>query len=626
MQSSVFTAITFSPVTEFIEKTRKLRDLYGSSFILSYLADSVCRAARKQLGDDAVISPALLNITMGTPDQIVIQGDFPEKDARKAFGKAWAAIMDACHEWVVDSCDDWISRQRQEWGSKHEWHNQPTGALPWDRSWDAWRLHAWEFFWVQRQTIPQALDALAEEEGQYRNWVGINWLGESSTLSGADAIAWPGLDRDIPPKQRRLSDETTHIRDFFKELNQKIGEAILEDDLSTYRGDPASRLKALAKRYDIEARGREEAGNPDHAELRQELAKNLGEAIITNREQLSIPELTKRLFTLYKVAERVPESEAIQQELPDSFRDVNLWKTDQPMGWFRGDGDRAGDHIRRITQGPDAVENLHKFSYQMRSWGQGLKQSFDQHLGRIVFAGGDDFLGVFYPAKTPQAAIRWLCQFKAECWHRGQDHQPDHKPITPSVGFVWASPQVPQRDILQHCELAEQTAKGSGRDRVCFRVLFSSGTYLEWTCPWWLLPKMVRGYRDRNWREHHRSAQRPQNWTHIYNDVAALKARHGFQGDHQVALAFFNLYFADPDSGEPLLPTEADQLFAADSPLWAQPGDPEPFTGILSEALRGATEEEQQEAFSAWVISLAEVGFHLFNGTTLAQPDHLSAA
>jgi CRISPR-associated protein Cmr2 len=603
MQKLVFTAITFSPVTEFIEKTRKLRDLYGSSFILSYLADSVCREATRQLGQDAVVSPALLNITMGTPDQIIIRGDFSEEDARASFLKAWSSILDTCRQWICDNCKDWINLSYEQWINRGEWHRNEAYTLPWDRSWQAWQTHAWETFWVQAESIPQVLNALTQKEERYRNWVGVNWLGESSTLSGADAIAWPGLDRNIPPKQRRISDDDIQIREFFQTLNQKIGEAILEDDLSNYRHDLESRLQELVKHYGITVEQRQPNQSEDEY-IRQELARSLGEAIITNREQLNIPELTKRLFTLRAVAKRIPNSKTLLEELPNSFREVNLWKTDQPMGWFRGDGDQASRYICTITRGTDVVRQLHDFSQQMRQWGKFLKQSFDQRLGRVIIAGGDDFLGVFYPTERSASAIDWLCSFKENVWHRGEGGRSDRKPITPSVGFVWASSQVPQRDILQHCELAERAAKDGGRDRVCLRVLFSSGTYLEWTCPWWLLPKVVKGYRDRNSQ---------QDWTAFSKDVASLKARHAFRGNHQVALALFNLFFTDLETGVSLLPADSEVLFDANSPLFTQPGTPETLTGIFSEDIRAASLLQQQEAFNEWVIALAEVGFQLFN-------------
>ena len=56
-----YTAITFAPVQGYIEKSRKLRDLYGSSFILSYLARELCEEAKRYLGDaEAIVSPAII--------------------------------------------------------------------------------------------------------------------------------------------------------------------------------------------------------------------------------------------------------------------------------------------------------------------------------------------------------------------------------------------------------------------------------------------------------------------------------------------------------------------------------------------------------------------------------------
>ena len=40
---TIYTAISFAPVQGFIEKSRKLRDLYGASLILSYLSQSLIK-------------------------------------------------------------------------------------------------------------------------------------------------------------------------------------------------------------------------------------------------------------------------------------------------------------------------------------------------------------------------------------------------------------------------------------------------------------------------------------------------------------------------------------------------------------------------------------------------------
>ncbi|TFI52645.1 hypothetical protein BLD44_020520 [Mastigocladus laminosus UU774] len=57
MTNQVYTAITFAPVQGFIEKSRKLRDLYGSSYLLSFLAWAICYVA--ECNDCKVVSPAL---------------------------------------------------------------------------------------------------------------------------------------------------------------------------------------------------------------------------------------------------------------------------------------------------------------------------------------------------------------------------------------------------------------------------------------------------------------------------------------------------------------------------------------------------------------------------------------
>ncbi len=604
MSNLVFTTITFSPVTEFIEKTRKLRDLYGSSFILSYLAEAVCRAAKDHLGDNAVVSPASLNITMGTPDQIVIQGDFPEEAVKAAFLNAWGTILDACRNWVCDNCHDWIKTAHQQWVADGEW--TANRELPWDRDWQQWKNYAWEIFWAQGASIPDALKTLTQKEAQQeRNWVGVNWVGESSSLSGADGIGWPGLGRRISPKQQtrqKRKKTKEQVCSFFYELNLKIGEAILKDDLRAFGQNPSARLQKLATRYELDA-------TQSEADLRRELAVKLGEAIVTNREQLSILELTKRLFTLETVAKTVPHSEQLQKELPDSFKEVNIWKTDRPMGWFRGDGDRAGDYLSQITQGPNATTQLLGFSTQMRQWGKSFKDDFEQAgLGRVIFAGGDDFLGVFYPDAKPTTAMDWLGNFKQRVWDKRHDGQSAPMPITASIGFVWASHQVPQRDVLQHCELVERIAKDGGRDRLAMRVLFSGGNYLDWVCPWDLLAKgLLEDYRDRSGK-----TGQGASWTHFYNDVAALESRHAFDGNQiDVAIALFNLYF----------PNFAAEIQTADR-WWNQDENlgQRAFSGILGDRKNYETGSaldmaKVHRALNNWIRNLAKVGFHLCSDT-----------
>ena len=157
------------------------------------------------------------------------------------------------------------------------------------------------------------------------------------------------------------------------------------------------------------------------------------------------------------------------------------------------------------------------------------------------------------------------------------------------MGFVWAGGGIPQRDVLQHCREAEKSAKNKGRDRLALRVLFNGGNCIEWVCPWWFLKDVLKGYSDRS---------NGQNWTHIYNDVAALKSRHAFEGKQsEVALALFEVYFGK-DNRDTLCKHR-----------WNSGAR----TGIL--ANQPKNDEEDTKALNDWIINLAKVGFHLCSST-----------
>ncbi|MFE4108586.1 type III-B CRISPR-associated protein Cas10/Cmr2 [Almyronema epifaneia] len=174
MTASVYTAITFAPVQGFIEKSRKLRDLYGSSFILSYLSERVCNAARHHLKpqiaiedlhwpEDPIVSPALISVTQGVPNQILIRGEFPRQQAAQAFKQAWRDIVLTCQNWIQAKIPKQANGKCWEYGY-------------WHRSWQAWIDHTWEFFWAIGigETGDAAKEALNESKFA-RAWTGVNW-------------------------------------------------------------------------------------------------------------------------------------------------------------------------------------------------------------------------------------------------------------------------------------------------------------------------------------------------------------------------------------------------------------------------------------------------------------------
>jgi CRISPR-associated protein Cmr2 len=600
-EQTIYTAITFAPVQGFIENSRKLRDLYGSSYILSYLARAVCEAVPPEL---SLISPAITNITQGTPNQILIKGDLRQQTAQDTFNKAWKIILKECQAWIEET----VTHQWQ-WNSAISTYDQTT--TPWDYSWDReWKLcanNAWEFFWAQGSTAHEARDNLFQKK-RSRNWIAINWTGESSTLSGADALALPSAGT-YHPKQGSLKDQEAESKAFFAQLSAAIGKAFIDNIREQLRTD---KLNAIARYgpgfiHFVERTSNNEA-------QQKELYQTYGAAILDPTEQLSIPELVKRLITLEAIAQNL---DIPLNEVPETYRDLNRLPQKQKdptkrrwTGWFLGDGDRASEYLSTC---PDS--KITEFSEEMLKWGETLKSNFNKNLGRIIYAGGDDFLGVFYrkandatetvefinPVLQPYECLEWFYGFRSDgnppdLW--------DQKKITVSVGFVWAAPNVPQRDVLQHCREAEKVAKNSGRDRIAIRILFNGGNTLEWTCPWWFL-RVFQDYRDRNYDEQHNPKKGAEaNWNHIFQDIATLEARHAFEGNTEVAIALFELYFCK-DKANPL--RDPNQH-------WNHDGQ----AGILGDGDRFPTPQSKQKALNDWVINLAKVGFHLHREQTEA--------
>jgi CRISPR-associated protein Cmr2 len=514
-----YTCITFAPVQGFIEKSRKLRDLNGSSLILSFLATTICE---KYPG--RVITPALIDITRGVPNQIVIRGKVEKKEVSELFIAAWSAIVTICQKHIEDLL--------------------PNENYDWNREWNNCKSHSWEIFHAVGSDFDTAKLALSNKK-MSRNWVGVNWKGESSSLSGADAIAWPNMcsfnPKDAMPR--------AEIESFFKKLSKCLPPTILDE-----------------------------------------------------RERLSIAELIKRLLTVDKVWNNLRDNYPQLPKIEDlkSFTDVDRWKEDDIEEsywtcWFMGDGDSMGKYLTGLRNTPDKDpdEAIQEFSRSMMEWGANLQGCLPGSAtptktinGRIVYAGGDDFLGILYSnAKDYKLQLNHCFD---EFWYKFPDMWARHGQtnLTVSVGLVWAAPQIPQRNVLQHCRLAEQSAKSSGRDRLAIRILFNNGNHLEWCCPWWCLEIILTACK---------------NWNGFYQDVATLTSRHSMSGSSSdIAIAIFKLHFGD---------AVWDQLTSS---LWNNLDNSPPSTGILGQKPEPSDPQVEIDRINDWVISLSKVGFHIF--------------
>lgn len=614
--TTIYTAISFAPVQGFIEKSRKLRDLFGASLILSYLSQKIVEKA-EALGKDRVISPGLIDHQEGMPNRILVKGELTREIVENTLLGEWQRILRICRKWVEDNIGI----------PKNEYH--------WSGEWERWGKYTWEIFMGWGKPDPQepkknliliqaAMDDL-ETRKLKRDWTAVNWTGESSSLSGTDAIAWPRLGQDLDPNTLLNKEEKRHLSIGEQQQLTETRKKQFKDEQELFyrrlswvldapeQRKPKSDDMVPARKLSLEELRAYEKDNPE----------GIGRYIAVN-ERLSIPELVKRLITYDEIDEKEPENQKLKiaklkkrkddPEFKDIYREAGYW-----TGWFMGDGDRVGDKLKQLAEAN--VGNLQKqekellqFSELMRGWGRDFedrKDLFPGGKGRVIYAGGDDFMGVLYSEETqtkekPEKlkaieAWDWLLNLPKQ-WEKLQNDLAnelsfsDENRFTYSVGFVWAGHSVPQRDVLQHCREAEKRSKSLGRDRVTIRVLFNSGQYVQWTCPWDYLDILTK-YSDRNGintqREIEKDSPKRANWAHIYNDWATLKARHAIQltetdkqnGDSYLALQILNLYF--DNAGEKIKKNPPDKRW------------------------KYVAGDNSELAIVKWIDSLIQVGWHL---------------
>jgi CRISPR-associated protein Cmr2 len=134
-----YTAVTFAPVQGFIEKSRKLRDLYGASLILSYLSQQLVLYVENTEGL-TLISPAIPNLQKGMPNRILIKGDVSKDKVEEILLSGWKDILKVCRTWIENKLPE------------YQYH--------WNREWTLWGVHTWEIFQGSGHSIQAAMDDL----------------------------------------------------------------------------------------------------------------------------------------------------------------------------------------------------------------------------------------------------------------------------------------------------------------------------------------------------------------------------------------------------------------------------------------------------------------------------------
>lgn len=460
-----YSAVTFAPVQSFIRASRKLRDLYGSSLLLSHLARAIADDAT-QCGH-TVISPASVISSRGVPNVLVIRGDYHKAQARDALHGCWKGVLSACRAWLEQQL--------------------PAETFDWQSSWSACANHSWELFYGQGYTIERAREVLAVHK-QQRDWNVPNWTGESSTLSSAEAVVWPQMGAVRDPRELPAGFTTEQAKRFLVQLRDHpwLGEAFagLNEEIS---------LSELVKRL-------------------------VTYSVVASKAFATPQDPEPNLATL--LPKQFSSTSTRTSDGGDSQAVVWFMADGDGIGDHLMAMKNTLSTANLTDSKTDAEEiALSQFSHSMRSWAASLYSLIPEQLpnkATLVYAGGDDVFGALHETSAsrndlfPDDLWTFLRQFPAIWAQCGQEN------LTVSMGLVWADAKVPQREALQHARDAEASAKARGKNRFALRLLYANGNHLEWTCPWPWLDPILSHYTDREGRK---------KWRHLAEDLQWLKSR-----------------------------------------------------------------------------------------------------
>jgi len=128
------------------------------------------------------------------------------------------------------------------------------------------------------------------------------------------------------------------------------------------------------------------------------------------------------------------------------------------------DGDRMGEHYSACGSAEAQATLSEKLKLFVREAEEYVKH---KTRGRLIYAGGEDFLG-FFPLKDAFAALLWLRKKFVEMFCTEK--------ITFSAGLVFAHCKAPLGTALQCCREMERLAKDKGRNALAVAAIKHSGS------------------------------------------------------------------------------------------------------------------------------------------------------
>lgn len=528
--------VTLGPIQDFIAASRRTRDLWFGSWLLSELSKATAQAIARECGLESLVFPGVIDpgeLGPGTDtsvaNKIVVRvpdgrqpADVAER-GRRGMQARLADLRNQAFEKILDSAgfflretaeahvDDlieynWVSAPEQDANDYARARRRAEELLAARKNTRLWGKVTWgaevpkSSIDGERESVlhEDLFEKVGQEGGptaeQVRKRYGVR---PTERLCGVGLLKRHGVRKHQRYAHRFLS--TGHLA-AWPIYDRKIEESRREELDAAWR----RYLETLERNgVDLEEQEIVQGGGWKHSLFK----KYDGSLLFENR--------------LAELFEEIPEigrrQEALRQSRDDLSNFLEKVGVKTPLPYFAilvADGDRMGEAIKRqdtFAEHKDLSKALDEFAGQVRTTVE------NQHGGELVYSGGDDVLA-FVPLHKAVACARRL----AEEFHENlKRFKVDETGATPtlSAGIGICHFMDPLRSSLKVAQEAEKEAKKK-RDSLAVIVDKRSGPRVMVAGRWGTLDQRLIDYVGL-----HRNDQAPDGAAYELKELARLLDR-----------------------------------------------------------------------------------------------------
>lgn len=471
---------SLGPVQSFIAEARRTQDLWAGSLLLSQLMRAALRSFREHGAH--VIYPALVD----APSETETSANLPNKCFVRVDMEASARCARAAEEAVRQALRDLAEKAALEFpGPKDEvW-------------WSAWRRQIdnhLEVYWAAAPLDGDYAESTRRVSRLFAACKRTRWFaqcvedGEKDSLSGTrSALHTSDLDG----------------RTYWRQMAERIGPPLLHP-----RGSERLDALGLLKRFGQVARRFDSTSTVASRPFLRKAERQAPESLRAYRRILErVPRLRRlsshpewpydgdllfvetlseqRLRQSYGLTDvELVEWESIFDEARHVLRRLYRELGEAPSPYFVTlvmDGDNMGRHVSSCRT-PDEHEEL---SLRLSRFSAEVATIVTDHLGSLVYSGGDDVLALL-PVSTAVDAALALREAYRSTFADWRDRFPLHEePFTCSAGLAVSHHLSPLGTALREARQAENRAKAlEGKDAISVTLLKRSGESVEATAHW----------------------------------------------------------------------------------------------------------------------------------------------